>query len=67
MAQGFTVTVQFRHAPAVVWERLIGLDQASDWMAGVGDMLPYEKAELGLGTVLRFQARGKERTTTVSA
>lgn len=53
-------------APAdTVWSRLTDWSQAPRWMPGVESMAA--DGPLAVGTVLRFTARGKERTSTITA
>lgn len=53
-------------APAdAVWTRLTDWSGAPNWMPGVEAM--RAEGPLEVGTVLRFTARGKERTSTITA
>ena len=53
-------------APAdAVWTRLTDWSGAPNWMPGVESM--RADGPLAVGTVLRFVARGKERTSTITA
>ena len=67
MADGFTVTETLDHAPADVWACLTDFANASQWMTGIGDFIQITPGPLGIGTQLRFKARGKERETRVTA
>lgn len=53
-------------APAeTVWTRLTDWSGAPNWMPGVESM--RADGPLAVGTVLHFVARGKERTSTITA
>ena len=52
-------------APDVVWSRLTDWAQAARWMPGVASM--RADGALATGTELRFVARGKERTSTITS
>lgn len=52
-------------SPADVWSLLTDWSRASSWLPGVEGM--RADGPLAVGTVLRFTARGKERTSTITA
>lgn len=52
-------------SPADVWSVLTDWSRASAWLPGVEGM--RADGPLAVGTVLRFTARGKERTSTITA
>lgn len=60
MSTAFEVTETIARPVETVWQVLTDWDRAPDWMPGV------EGARAD-GTTLRFRARGKERTSQISA
>ena len=65
MKTAFTDEQAIDVAPDVVWSRLTDWAQAARWMPGVESM--RADGPLAPGTELRFVARGKERTSTITA
>jgi carbon monoxide dehydrogenase subunit G len=65
MKTAFTDEQAIDVAPDVVWSRLTDWAQAARWMPGVESM--RADGPLVPGTELRFVARGKERTSTITA
>ena len=65
MKTAFTDEQAIDVAPDVVWSRLTDWAQAARWMPGVASM--RADGPLAPATELRFVARGKERTSTITA
>jgi carbon monoxide dehydrogenase subunit G len=65
MKPAFTDEQAIGAAPEAVWTALTEWEAAPQWMPGVASM--RADGPLAVGTVLRFVARGKERTSTVAA
>jgi uncharacterized protein YndB with AHSA1/START domain len=65
MKPAFTDEQAIGAAPEAVWKALTAWDAAPQWMPGVASM--HADGPLAVGTVLRFVARGKERTSIVAA
>lgn len=65
MTTAFSDTQTIRATPEVVWRTLTDWSRASEWMPGVESM--SSPADLAVGSTLTFVARGKERSSTVSA
>lgn len=64
MKTAFTDEQDVAAPAATVWARLTDWAGAPDWMPGVETM--HADGPLQVGTVLRFTARGRERTSTVT-
>lgn len=64
---GFTVHETLSQPPAAVWAYLTDFRHADQWMSGIGGMAQTSEGPLAVGTRLRFEARGKQRETVVSA
>lgn len=65
MKTAFTDEQSIAAPPEAVWTRLTDWSGATNWMPGVGSM--RADGPLEVGTVLHFDARGKERTSTITA
>ncbi|MFD4421261.1 SRPBCC family protein [Agromyces sp. NPDC058484] len=65
MKPAFTDEQTIDAAPDAVWTALTDWDGARHWMPGVESM--RADGPLVVGTVLHFVARGKERTSTITA
>lgn len=65
MKTAFTDEQAIDVAPDVAWSRLTDWTQATRWMPGVESM--RADGPVSTGTELRFVARGKERTSTITA
>jgi len=65
MKTAFTDEQAIGVAPDAVWSRLTDWSDAPRWMPGVESM--RAEGPLAPGTMLRFVARGKERTSTITA
>ena len=65
MKTAFTDEQAIGVAPDEVWSRLTDWSDAPRWMPGVESM--RAEGPLAPGTMLRFVARGKERTSTITA
>lgn len=64
---GFSVTEHFSFPPKEVWDHLTDFRNAKEWMTGIDGMTQDGNGPLEVGTRLRFRARGKERSSQVSA
>lgn len=62
----FTRSVTLSASPQQVWDGLTRWQDAPQWMKGIDRLSPPDEA-VGLGTRLRFQARGEDRTSEISA
>ena len=67
MADGFSVRETIPRPPADVWAYLTDFGNAQEWMTGIGPMTQTTPGALEVGTRFRFEARGKERETRVTA
>lgn len=65
MPQAFSDTQTILASPSEVWATLTDWSAASQWMPGVSDM--RAAGDIGVGTELTFSARGKARSSTVTA
>lgn len=65
MPQAFRDDQTILASPRRVWETLTDWSTASEWMPGVSDM--RAAGDVAVGTELTFSARGKARTSTVTA
>lgn len=65
MSQAFRDDQTILAPPHAVWETLTDWSTASEWMPGVSDM--RAEGDIAVGTELTFSARGKARTSTVTA
>lgn len=65
MPQAFSDTQTIQASPSEVWATLTDWSTASRWMPGVSDM--RSAGDMGVGTELTFSARGKSRSSTVTA
>ena len=66
MAKGFSVKTKLDHSPVEVWSYLSDLGKAGEWMRGIGAFEQTTPGPLRVGTELRFESRGKMRTTRVT-
>lgn len=65
MTLAFSTRRSVPSSPADVWAVLTDWGRAGEWLPGVEGM--RAEGPLAVGTVLRFTARGKERTSTITA
>lgn len=65
MPQAFRDDTTIQASPDDVWKTLTDWSTASRWMPGVSDM--HAAGDIAVGTELTFTARGKDRTSTVTA
>jgi len=65
MTTAFSDSTHIDASPAQVWAALTDWDRAGQWMPGVTGM--RLDGPLAVGSVLHFVARGKDRTSTVTA
>jgi uncharacterized protein YndB with AHSA1/START domain len=64
MVQAFRTTREIGRPAAEVWRQLTDWDRAAGWL-GVDSIRPDGATQVG--TTLRFTARGKERTSEITA
>jgi len=64
---GFRVGETFSQPPAAVWAYLTDFRRAGSWMNGIEGMDQVGEGALEVGTRFRFESRGKQRETVVSA
>jgi uncharacterized protein YndB with AHSA1/START domain len=65
MTLAFSAARSVPASPALVWAALTDWGRTSRWMPGVEGM--RAEGPLAVGTVLRYTARGAERTSTITA
>jgi len=65
MPQAFRDNQTILASPHAVWAMLTDWSTASEWMPGVSDM--RAAGDTAIGTELTFSARGKARSSTVTA
>ena len=63
---GFSAKEHLPFPPKVVWDYLTDFRNAKEWMAGIDGMTQDDEGPLDVGTQLRFNARGKERSSQVT-
>lgn len=68
VTQAFHTTTVIDRSPGVVWSALTDWPRAADWMPGVDAVRPDSPDGTGgVGTKLVVRARGKDRTSTITA
>jgi len=67
VASGFSVKEHIPANPEQVWAYLTDFDNAQKWMPGIDRMALPVGQILETGSVLTFNARGKDRETRVTA
>lgn len=61
----FDASERLAVSPELAWEHLVDWDSAAQWMPGVDSL--HAAGETTVGTQLVFVARGKERSSTITA
>ena len=67
MANGFRVDQFIPASPDVVWRHLTDFENAGKWMPGVDGLARIDDGPLAVGSILKFNARGKVHESRISA
>ncbi len=67
MAGGFSVKESIERSPDEVWTYLTDFGNPKKWMTGAEEMTQITQGPMGMGTLFRFKARGKEHESEITA